>query len=255
MLDEDLRPLDSAISVALQQWTYRLWGLPPSKYHHQSSLHSWNSILQYMQEHELYLELRLKIGNWQGSSCWNLITCSDSRKLLTDAAAYQHTMLHTSDQRAQCTAREMRSSDKCLGCSAMTAVISKTLLLPQIRHLIWFCHHLINPHLHINARTQQLQMHSITSRQTTSEQIYNTWMSRLLNASSKCTVDGISFTGLASKEDMCSIVLNQRRSFGESILTPHQPLQAKCHCENVGCSIGWRITWKADRDCQKGQSC
>ena len=43
-------------------------------------------------------------------------------------------------------------------------------------------------------------------------------------------VDGISFTGLASEEDMCSIVSNQRRSFGESILTPHQPLTADTRC-------------------------
>ena len=34
---------------------------------------------------------------------------------------------------------------------------------------------------------------------------------------------GISFTGLASEEDMCSIDWNQRRSFGESILIPHHP--------------------------------
>lgn len=29
----------------------------------------------------------------------------------------------------------IQSSDKCLGCSAQTAVISKTLLLSKIRHL------------------------------------------------------------------------------------------------------------------------
>lgn len=55
-----------------------------------------------------------------------------------------------------CTANmkyKSESSDKCLGCSPMTAVISKTPLLPQIRHLIWFCHHLIHvyrPRSHVH---------------------------------------------------------------------------------------------------------
>ena len=34
--------------------------------------------------------------------------------------------------------QKLQSSDKCLGCSASTAVISKTLLLPKIRHLNLF---------------------------------------------------------------------------------------------------------------------